>query len=466
MLKLFNSVTRKTEDFKPLHDQEVGFYACGPTVYDYAHIGNLRTMILNDVLRRTLEYDGYKVTEIMNITDVGHLTSDADTGDDKMEKNLSAGRQVPTADDVLAIAQKYEQAFYEDLNALNILPASKYPKASHHIQEHVDLIQKLIDKGFAYESDEAVYFDVSKFPNYNKLVGQNLDDMMLGARQEVVKDPKKKNPIDFVLWFKAVGRYANHILIWDSPWGAGFPGWHIECSSMSTKYLGQPFDIHTGGIDLKFPHHTNEIAQSEAANGAALANYWLHGEFLLLDNGKMAKSEGNFLTLTAVVDKGYNPLAYRYLALTSHYRSKLNFTWDSLTAAQNALNNLYSEISTYDKPGKILPGFEQSFREAINNDLETPQALATTFDMLKSDAETSDKLATLLKFDEVLGLKVREVWEAAKLVPETVQELVLQRQKAKEAKNFAEADKLRTAIESNGYIVEDTLDGSRLKKKF
>jgi len=438
----------------------VGFYACGPTVYDYAHIGNLRTMILDDLLHRVLIFDGYKVVFVMNITDVGHLTSDADDGEDKMEKSAK------TPADVQAIADKYEKEFLDDLTALNILPADKFPKASHHIQEHIALIQKLIDKGFAYESDDAVYFDVAKFPDYNKLVGQKLEDMMLGARQEVVKDPKKKSPIDFVLWFKAVGRYSNHIQRWPSPWGEGFPGWHIECSSMSAKYLGQPFDLHTGGIDLKFPHHTNEIAQSVAAEGKPLANFWVHGEHLLIDSGKMAKSEGNFLTLKDLLDKGFNPLAYRYLALTSHYRSKLNFTWESLTAAQNALNNLYSEISSYDTPGKVLPEFADKFTEAINNDLETFNAIAILWDLVKSENESADKLATLFKFDEVLGLKLREIWEAAKLIPDTVNQLIEERKKAKADKDFNRADELRTAIESNGYTVEDTLDGFRVKKKF
>ncbi|HEX5429697.1 MAG TPA: cysteine--tRNA ligase [Patescibacteria group bacterium] len=460
MLKLYNSLSRKIEEFRQIHDKEVGFYACGPTVYDYAHIGNLRMMILNDILHRTLLFDGFHVKFVMNITDVGHLTSDADTGEDKMEKNAH------TAEDVLAIAQKYEQAFYEDLEALNILPADKYPKASHHIQEHIALIQKLFERGFAYESDEAIYFDVSKFPDYNQLTGQNLDDMLLGARQEVVADPAKKNPIDFVLWFKAVGRYQNHILRWPSPWGDGFPGWHIECSSMSTEYLGQPFDIHTGGIDLKFPHHTNEIAQSEAATDKKFVNYWIHGEHLLLDNGKMAKSEGNFLTLKSVVDKGFNPLAYRYLVLTSHYRSKLNFTWESLTAAQNALNNLYSEISTYDPAGKVISEYEQRFQGAINNDLETPQAIAVLWDLVKSALPSADKLATLFRFDKVLGLKLQEVWTAAKVIPETVRTLIDDREVARKAQDFVRADELRRAIESNGYIVEDTTDGFRVKKKF
>ena len=460
MLKVFNSLSRKIEEFKPINDRKVGFYACGPTVYDYAHIGNLRTMLLNDLIRRALEFDGFEVAEIMNITDVGHLTSDADTGDDKMEKNAKS------VADVMAIAEKFTKAFFDDLTALNILPAQKYPKASDHIQEHIDLIRALIDKGFAYESDEAVYFDVAQFPNYNQLTGQNLSDMMLGARQEVVKDPKKKNPIDFVLWFKAVGRYQRHILRWPSPWGEGFPGWHIECSSMSAKYLGQPFDIHSGGIDLKFPHHTNEIAQSEAGAGKPLANYWIHGEHLLIDKNKMAKSDGNFFRLSDLLDKGFSPIAFRYLVMGAHYRSKLNFTWDSLAGAQNSLNNLYAEISTFDPAGKIIDEYLEKFTEALNNDLETPQALAVLHDMLKTEHPSSDKLATLFKFDEVLGFKLREIWEAAKLVPDTVKVLIAEREAARKAKDFAKSDELRQAIESNGYIVEDTVDGFRVKKKF
>jgi cysteinyl-tRNA synthetase len=461
MLKLFNSLTRKIEDFKPIKPDQVGFYICGPTVYHDAHIGNLRTMIMGDLIRRVLEYDGYRVSEIMNITDVGHMTSDSDSGEDKMEKNAS------TKEEVMAVAQKYTQSFMENLKALNILPPAQTPKASEHVSDQIAMIQTLIDKSYAYESDEAVYFDVAKFPDYNQLTGQNLDDMLLGARQEVVRDPKKKNPIDFVLWFKTVGRYQNHILRWDSPWGPGFPGWHIECSAMSVKYLGIPFDIHAGGIDLKFPHHTNEIAQAEAATGKKFVNYWVHGEHLLADKSKMAKSEGTGLTLQDLVDKGFNPLAYRYLVLTSHYRSKLNFTEESQQAAQNALNNLYQEISTFDEPKVGCAQFEEDFKDAINNDLDTPKALAIMWDLVKTEEfPSSAKAQTLFKFDKVLGLKIKEIWEAAKIIPETVRELINQREIARKEKDFVRSDELRRAIESNGYIVEDTLDGFRVKKKF
>lgn len=461
MLKLYNSLTRKIEEFQPIKPGQAGFYICGPTVYNNAHIGNLRTMLMGDLIRRVLEYNGYQVNEVMNITDVGHLTSDSDTGEDKMEKNAK------TKENVLAIAQKYTKSFLSDLKALNLESPTVMPKASEHVAEQIEMIKTLIEKGLAYESDETVYFDVSKFPEYNKLVGQNLQDMLLGARQEVVKDPKKKNPYDFVLWFKTVSRYQNHIMRWASPWGEGFPGWHIECSAMSKKYLGEHFDIHAAGIDLKFPHNTNEIAQSESANGKPFANYWIHGEHLLINDGRMGKSEGNFIGLQTLIDKGFNPLAFRYLVLTTHYRSKLNFTWESLQGAQNALNNLYEEVSTFDQPKVGCAQFEQDFLTTVNDDLNTPAALAIMWDLLKTDEfPASAKLQTLLKFDQVLGLKIKEVWTAAKIIPETVRRLVEEREQARQAKDFKKSDELRHAIEASGYILEDTVDGYKLKKKF
>jgi cysteinyl-tRNA synthetase len=461
MLKLFNSLTRKLEEFQPIDKDRVGFYSCGPTVYHYIHIGNLRSMLLADMLRRTLSFNGLKVKFVMNITDVGHLTSDGDTGEDKLEKNAK------TLEDVHAIVKKYTDAFLSDITAVNILPPDELPKASDHIAEQIALIETLIQKGFAYESDEAVYFNVGKFPTYNQLTGQNLDDMLLGARQEVVKDPKKKNPIDFVLWFKAVGRYEHHIQLWDSPWGKGFPGWHIECSAMSKKYLGEHFDLHSGGVDLKFPHHTNEIAQSEAASGEKFVNFWLHGEHLLINQGKMAKSEGNFITLQTLIEKKFNPLAFRYLVLTTHYRSKLNFTWESLQAAQNALNNLYEEISSFEKATKEDKTFAAAFTEAINDDLNTPQALAVVWDLIKNDEVSSSvKLKTLFKFDEVLGLNLKHVWESAQEIPAAVKKLVDEREQARQAKDFKNSDQLRKEIETQGYLLEDTVDGYKLKKKF
>ncbi|HYE21968.1 MAG TPA: cysteine--tRNA ligase [Verrucomicrobiae bacterium] len=460
MLTLYNSLSRKQEEFKSIINEEVGLYTCGPTVYNYAHIGNLRTYVFEDVLRRTLEYDKFKVNHVMNITDVGHLSGDQDFADDKMEKEGGS------RDEIMALAKKFTQAFLEDTAALNILPAHKLVAATDHIPEQIEIIQLLLEKGFAYETDLAIYFNVTKLNDYPKLTNQKLEDLKVAARSDVVVDGNKKHPADFALWFKLAGRYKNHILRWNSPWGEGFPGWHIECSAMSRKYLGQPFDIHTGGIDHLFPHHPNEIAQSQAAFDKPLANYWLHGEHLLINEGRMGKSEGNFITVKDLIEKKYNPLSYRYLVLTSHYRSKLNFTFDSLSAAQNALNNLYKQISSFDAPGQILKEFESSFSEAINNDLDTPQALAIAWDLIKSDNPSSDKLATLLEFDKVLGLKIEEVWKAGKAIPDVVTELVVQRDAARKAKDYNKSDELRKAIESNGYLVDDTPDGTRIKKKF
>ena len=467
MLKLYNSLTRKTEEFSAIGGSAsggkptvVGLYTCGPTVYNYAHIGNLRTYVFEDVLRRTLLYNGYQVKHIMNITDVGHLSGDQDFGDDKMEKEGGDAKEI------LDLAKKYTEAFLADIKTLNILQADELAPATEYIPDQIKLIEKLFEKGFAYETELAIYFDVSKLTDYPKLTNQKLADMKVGARSDVVIDKNKKHPADFALWFKLAGKYKNHILQWDSPWGKGFPGWHIECSAISTKFLGQPFDIHTGGVDHLFPHHPNEIAQSEAANDKPLSNYWLHGEHLLVSEGRMGKSEGNFITLQTVVDKGFNPLAFRYLILTTHYRSKLNFSWESLQGAQNALNNLYAELSTYDPAAKGAPQFEQTFLDSINNDLDTPQAVAVMHDLLKSETPSADKLASLFKFDQVLGLKIKDVWEAAKVIPDTVHKLVDEREVARKAKDFARSDELRRAIESNGYILEDTVDGFKIKQKF
>ncbi len=461
MFKLHNSLTRKTEEFKPIKDGEVGLYTCGPTVYNFAHIGNLRTYIFNDILRRALSYASFKVKHIMNVTDVGHLSGDQDFGDDKMEKE---GGDVA---EIMALAKKYTDAFIADTKALNILQPDVLAPATEHIGEQIEIIKTLLEKGFAYETELAIYFDVGKASDYPKLSHQKLEDMKVGARSDVVVDANKKHPADFALWFKLIGKYKNHLLRWESPWGMGFPGWHIECSAMSRKYLGQPFDIHTGGVDHLFPHHPNEIAQSEAAFGVPLANYWLHAEHLLLSEGKrMGKSEGNLITLQILVERGFNPLAFRYLTLTSHYRSKLNFTWDSLQAAQNALNNLYQEISTYEPPKVGCAEYEQEFLEAVSDDLNIPAALAIVWDLIKSEYPGSAKLQSLIKFDQVLGLKIKEVWEAAKVVPETVRELINQREEARKAKDFVRSDELRRAIESNGYILEDTVDGFKIKKKY
>lgn len=416
---------------------------------------------MGDVIRRALEYSGLEVTQVMNITDVGHLTADSDTGEDKMEKNAS------NLAEVLALSKKYTDSFLQNLSDLNIQQPAFMPKATEHVAEQIAMIQTLLDKGFAYESEEALYFNISKTPKYTKLVGQALEDMKLGARQEVVEDKAKKNPHDFVLWFKAVGRYQNHIQQWPSPWGNGFPGWHIECSAMAKKYLGPTFDIHAGGIDLKFPHHTNEIAQSESANEKLLARYWVHGEHLLINEGRMGKSEGNFITLQTIIDKGFSPLAYRYLTLSAHYRSKLNFTWESLEGAQNALHNLYAAISTLPEPQGAASAYEEVFAKAVNEDLSMPQALACVWELTKNDEiEPAAKLASLFKFDQILGLKLKETWEQSHQIPAQVTKLMEEREKARQSRDFDTSDKLRLEIEQAGFALEDTVDGVKLKKKF
>ncbi len=461
MLRLFNSLTHKAEEFQPIKPKTVGLYSCGPTVYNFAHIGNLRTYVFEDILRRILIYNGYRVSHVMNITDVGHLSGDQDFGDDKMEK------QGGQAEEILALAKKFTDAFLADLKTLNILLADKLPTATGHIPEQIEIIKILLDKGLAYETELAIYFDVTKAAGYPKLTNQKLSEMKVAAREDVVVDTNKHHPADFALWFKLAGKYQNHILQWDSPWGKGFPGWHIECSAMSREYLGQPFDIHTGGVDHLFPHHPNEIAQSEGAFSVPLANYWLHGEHLLVNDGKMAKSAGTFITLQDIVDKKFNPLAFRYLVLTTHYRSRLNFTWESLQGAQNALNNLYEEISTFDVAKVGCAQFEEDFLNAVNDDLNTPQALAIMWDLIKTaEFPTSAKLQTLLKFDQILGLRLKEVWTTARAIPANVKKLVADRELARQNKDFQKSDKLRKQIEAVGFILEDTVDGYKLKKKF
>lgn len=459
MIKLYNTLSRTKEEFTAIDSNQVGLYTCGPTVYDYAHIGNLRTYLFGDTLKRVLMYNGYTVKHVMNITDVGHLTSDQDAGQDKLEKGALREKK-----SVWDVAQFYTEAFLSDIKKLNLRPADVMPKATEHIHEQIEIILELEKKGFTYNTDEAVYFDVSKFPDYTKLSKQKLEDKLTAARTDVVEDKSKKNPADFVLWFKRVGKFADHVMHWESPWGPGFPGWHIECSAMSVEYLGQPFDIHTGGIDHIAVHHSNEIAQSEAAYGVPLAHYWLHAEFLLINEGRMGKSEGNFLTLQTIIDKGLSPLAFRYLTLSTHYRSKLNFTWDSLLGAQNALNNLYEDVSKMDTPGQTLPEYDTVFLEGINDDLNTAKALAVMWDMIKSPAPSGDKLATLLKFDQILGLDIQQSWENSKLIPDDVKKLAVDRDLARANKDFAKSDELRKQIEAAGYLTEDTQQGTRLKK--
>ncbi len=464
---IYNTLTRKKENFKPIRKEWVGLYTCGPTVYDYAHIGNLRTYIFEDVLRRTLEYAGYTVRHVMNITDVGHLTSDADEGDDKLEKG--AKREGKS---VWEVTKFYTEAFLDDAKRLNIKKAKYLIPATKEIKEQIKLIQQLFKNGYAYETETAVYFDTSKFKNYTRLSGQKLNEKIAGAREEVHTDSQKRNPADFALWFKTVGRFKNHTMKWPSPWGEGFPGWHIECSAISSKFLGQPFDIHTGGVDHISVHHTNEIAQSEGAYKKPLARFWLHGEFLIIDAGRMGKSQGNFLTLQLLIEKGLNPLAFRYLVLTSHYRSKLNFTWESVQGAENSLERLYSftEVQLNKKTaGKKVPShFARNFEKAVADDLNTPQALAVIWKLIhvvnKNPQYSSKEVLSLLyKFDALLGLGLKNIKRGA--IPEKVRLLVQKREEFRKNKQWQDADKMRGQIESAGYFVQDSLGGTIIKEK-
>ncbi|MBI3952510.1 MAG: cysteine--tRNA ligase [Candidatus Doudnabacteria bacterium] len=452
MFKLYNSLSRKIEEFKPIKSKKVGLYTCGPTVYDYAHIGNLRAYIFGDILKRVLDYNGYKIQHVMNITDVDDKT---------IKKSQEEKKPLPQ------VTEFFTEKFLEDLKDLNILPPDKLVRATSEISGMIEMVKVLLDKGFAYQTKEGdVYFSIAKLPDYGKLANISKQELKTNAegRLSDADEYDKENIHDFALW--RAHDSSDKDVFWESPFGKGRPGWHIECSVMSSKYLGQPFDIHAGGVDLIFPHHTNEIAQSEAANGKPLANYWIHFEHLLVDGKKMAKSAKNFFKLADITDKEFAPLAFRYLLLTTHYRSKVNFTWESLTAAQNALNNLYEQISAFEPAAVGCAEYEQNFLDAINDDLDTPKALAIVWDLVRSDYPGSAKLQSLIKFDQVLGLRIKEVWEEAKAIPESVQKLVKQRETARETKDFAKADELRKKIESNGYLVEDTETGFRLKKKY
>lgn len=458
MLILYNTLSKKKEEFKPLKNNEVGLYTCGLTVYNYAHIGNLRTYLFEDILKRTLRSNNYQVKHVMNITDVGHLTSDADTGEDKMEKG--AKREGKTVWD---IAEFYTQAFKQNLVDLNISEPNIWCKATDHIQEQIDLIKRLEKKGFTYRTSDGIYFNTSKFPEYGKLTDQNLAELKEGAR--VDKNPEKKNPTDFALW-KFSPKDKKRAMEWDSPWGKGFPGWHIECSAISMKYLGEQFDIHCGAVDHIPIHHTNEIAQAKAATGKKFVNFWVHGEFLVIGpDEKMAKSKENFITLQTIKEKGFDPLAFRYLVLGTHYRKKLTFSWEALEAAQNAFENLTAFAAEYGQPNIGCAEFEQQFSEAINDDLNTPKALAVVWDLLKSDYPDEAKKASLLKFDEVLGLSLKSAIPLVE-IPEDIKKLVKQREKYRQNKEWEAADKLRLDIAKAGFKINDSPAGPVLKKYF
>jgi len=462
MLKLYNTLSRKKEIFKPLRDKQVGLYTCGPTVYWYAHIGNLRTYIFEDILKRVLEYNGYKIKHVMNITDVGHLTSDADTGEDKIEKG--AKREKKT---VWEIAQFYTKAFKKDIKQLNIKPPDIWVKATDTIKDQINLIKILEKKGFTYVIEDGVYFDTSKLKSYGRLWAKKKKKLKAGARVEMV--PGKRNSTDFALW-KFSPKGVKRQMEWKSPWGIGFPGWHTECVVMGVKNLGIPFDIHCGGIDHIEIHHTNEIAQAEAAYGKLLARYWLHGEFLVLKKGKMAKSKGNIITLKDLIQKGFDPLAYRYLCLNAHYRSKLFFSWEALRGAQNSLENLYEKIreirenyssNSISRNLSSVRTYSKKFLNLINDDLNIPQALALMWKLIKDKkVPSSEKYKLLLDFDKIFGLNIEKIKKIK--IPKKIRELVEQREKYRKEHYFKKADEIRKKIEGLGYRVEDTERGPRI----
>ncbi len=456
----YNTLTRKKELFKPIDEREIRMYSCGPTVYKDATIGNMRTNIFQDVLRRVLKYNGYKLKHAMNITDVGHLVSDGDEGEDKMLKTAREENKSP-----LEIAQYYTKLFFEDLKLLNIETPEIVCKATEHIKEMLEYVEKLVNNGYAYETSTAIYFDISKLDKYPILSNLNLEEQKAGARVDI--DPEKRSPYDFALWIKAP---ENHLMKWDSPWGPSYPGWHIECSAMGQKYLGEQFDIHTGGIDLIPTHHENEIAQSKGACGKIPANYWMHGEYLLIDGGKMSKSLGNVYLVKDFVKRGYDPIVYKLFSYSCHYRNKLNFTWEGIEAASKSLERLKKgyivHLNGKDEVDEdVINEYEERFHKAINDDLNMPAAMGVVWEVVRQDKK-SDKFAKLLlKFDTVLGLKIDEECNKPKEeLPEEILELIEERKKARENKEWNKSDELRDIIKEKGYEIKDTKDGMEVKK--
>lgn len=460
MLKLYNTLTRKKEEFVPLKKGTVKMYSCGPTVYNYAHIGNMRAYIFMDTLRKVLKYNGYKVKHVMNITDVGHLVSDADEGEDKMAKTARIENR-----SVYEIAKEYTDAFMKDIKALNIDTPEHIAKATEHIREMEIYVNDIVKNGYAYETSKGVYFDTSKLPNYGKMLSNNnIDDLKAGARVEV--DTEKRNPQDFALWIKAP---KEHIMKWNSKWGLCYPGWHIECSAMSRKYLGDKFDIHTGGVDHIPIHHENEIAQSIGATGHNLANYWMHVEFLLIDGGKMSKSLGNVYTLNDLKAKGIDALSYRYFTYSSHYRNKLNFTWDAIKSAKNSLNKLRDMIALHKGVNKkidknIISKYEEQFLDAINDDMNMPVAVSVVWEIAKEKEKSNDFYELIKKFDSVLSLDLDKNDKEDINIPEDIKLILNERKDARKNKNFAKSDELRDKLKELGYIVKDTKDGQIIEK--
>ena len=460
-MKLFNTLSKEIEEFIPYNGNKVNMYTCGPTVYHYAHIGNLRTYIFEDILEKGLNYLGYDVTRAMNITDVGHLTSDGDTGEDKMEKG--ARREGKT---VYEIADFYTKAFLDDMRSLNIKVPEIIEKASDNIDVYIKMISKMLEDDYAYISNGNVYFDISKAKDYYKLSGKNPDDLKIGVRETVEEDKAKRNPADFVLWF-TLSKFENQVMKWDSPWGVGYPGWHIECSGISYKIFGEHLDIHCGGVDNIFPHHTNEIAQSEAFLGHKWCNYWCHGAHLNDESGKMSKSNGEFLTVSLLKDKGYSPLEYRFFCLNSHYRNSLVFTYDSLDGACNAFKKLKSKINSLSYDGELQNDkfllYQDKFKEALGSDLNTSLMITVLYDVLKdSDLNDSTKRALIEDFDKVLSLDLTKADDITidSQLEEIILEKIEERKIAKKNKDFALADQIRDELLNKGIKLIDTREGT------
>lgn len=465
-MKLYNTLSRTIETIDG--KKSISLYSCGPTVYDYTHLGHLRYFTNVDILKRALQAEGKEVTHVINITDVGHLVGDDDSGEDKLEKG--ARKYDKTVHDVVHF---FTDFFMRSIEKMHIIMPDRFPKATEHIQDMIDLNKILHEKGFTYETAEGLYFDTSKFENYGRLSGQKLEDKQQ-MRDDVYVDPKKKHAADFALWLKRVGRFKDHTMHWDSPWGDGFPGWHIECSAMSMKYLGETIDIHTGGIDHIPVHHENEIAQSEAATGKPFVKHWFHSEFLMIQGQKMSKSLENLLNIEDVEKKGIDPAALRLLFLQTHYRQEMNFTWEALQASQTALVRLREALAQIkqqtqrtqlsDEKAETTTQLSQKFYTALVNDLQTPQALATLWEVLKSNIPSEDKYDLVIEFDRVLGLGLNEDPKFIHSeIPEHILQLVAQRDTARKKKNYEESDRIRKELESEGYIVLDTSEGTVLK---
>jgi cysteinyl-tRNA synthetase len=462
-MRIYNSLSREIENFKPLHEDFVTMYSCGPTVYFNAHIGNFRTYFLSDILNRALTFEGFKVHFVMNLTDVGHLTGDnvgdADTGEDRMEK--SAAKEGKTAKE---ISDFYTKAFLKDYDKLNLKRPVKFAKATDYMDKQIHLVGLLEEKGYTYRTSDGIYFDTSKFTKYGQLSGLSVDNVKEGARVEA--NTEKKNPTDFALW-KFSPTDVQRQQEWESPWGKGFPGWHLECSAMSLAELGETVDVHLGGEDLKMIHHQNEIAQSECATGKEFVKYWVHGAFLNIDGGKMSKSLNNLYTVSDLEEKGIDPLALRYFYMMAHYRTSLNFTWEAIQNASNSLKKLYDLIGSYkpEKDGKVSEKYLERFKEKIADDLNMPEALAVMWEMLKNSISESSKLATVVKMDEILGLRLDE--RIGYEIPQKITDLARMRQEYRKNGIWDKADVLRRQIIDAGYILEDLPDnGFKLKRKF